>query len=102
MSEKIYCGNGKAFRFQNGGEKIALSVCLDDIPAEYKKVSKNGKTYVNLELFANRNGENQYGKTHYITVNTWKPEKQNTDQTTQRVQKTFQPPEAFESDQIPF
>ncbi len=73
MSEKIYCGSGKVFgRFNS----INLSVCLDDIPSEYKKTSKNGKVYCNLILQQKKNVD-QYGNTHCIEVDTWKPNSNN-------------------------
>jgi hypothetical protein len=70
MSDKIYCGSGK--RVGNYGT-IAVSVCLDDIPAEYKQKSKNGKTYVNIRIDEKREVD-QYGKSHSVTVDTWKPD----------------------------
>jgi hypothetical protein len=36
----------------------------------------NGKKYVNLTIGANRDGANDYGKTHYVKINTFKPEPQ--------------------------
>jgi hypothetical protein len=70
MSDKIYCGSGK--RVGNYGT-IAVSVCLDDIPAEYKRQAQNGKTYVNIRVDEKREAD-QYGKTHSVTVDTWKPD----------------------------
>jgi hypothetical protein len=72
MSDKIYCGSGK--RVGNYGT-IAVSICLDDIPSEYKQKSKNGKTYVNIRVDEKREVD-QYGKSHTVTVDTWKPDGQ--------------------------
>ena len=35
-----------------------------------------GKKYVNLTIGANKGGANDYGKTHYVKINDFKPEKQ--------------------------
>jgi hypothetical protein len=70
MSDKIYCGSGK--RIGTYGT-VSISICLDDIPAEYKTKSKNGKVYVNLNVNEKREAD-QYGKTHSVTVDTWKPD----------------------------
>lgn len=70
MSDKIYCGSGK--RIGTYGT-VAISVCLDDIPAEYKRKGNNGKTYVSLNVNEKREAD-QYGKTHSVTVDTWKPD----------------------------
>jgi len=70
MSDKIYCGRGKTFG-QYG--TISVSICLDDIPAEYiTKSDKNGKRYVKVNVDAKREADD-YGNTHTVTVDTWKP-----------------------------
>jgi PKD repeat protein len=71
-NETVYCGNGKEKRFDDGGSIVNFSVDLmkiKDHVYEYK-----GKKYVNLTMCANRDGENEYGKTHYIKINDFKPE----------------------------
>ncbi len=73
MEEKLFCGNGKRVT----DWKIGISVCLDDIPPEFINVSeRNGKRYVNINVVENREGENRFGKTHYLEVNTWKPDRE--------------------------
>lgn len=67
MSEKIYCGKGKETKYG-----VNLSVCLTDIPKEFIKESK-GKKYVNLTLNS-RKEKDEWGNTHYLTVNTYKKE----------------------------
>jgi hypothetical protein len=70
MNDKIYCGRGKTFG-QYG--TISVSICLDDIPAEYiTKSDKNGKRYVKVNVDAKREADD-YGYTHTVTVDTWKP-----------------------------
>ena len=72
-NKKIYVGNGKEneqYGFVN------FSVCLSDLPQEHIN-EYNGKKYVNLTI-SKKKEVDAYGKTHAITVNTWKPEKQST------------------------
>ena len=69
--DKIYVGNGKEneqYGFVN------FSVCLTDLPQEHVTEFK-GKKYINLTVSKKRETD-QYGKTHTVTVNTWKPEGQ--------------------------
>lgn len=68
MSEAIYVGKGKQSKYG-----YRFSVCLSDIPAEHMN-EFNGKKYINLELKEMRQPD-KYGKTHTVTVDTWKPEK---------------------------
>jgi hypothetical protein len=70
--EKIYCGSGKEKTFENGGSIISLSVCLDEYPKEYL-TDFNGKRYLKLDVCRKREID-QYGKSHYVAVNTWQPE----------------------------
>ena len=43
------------------------SICLTDIPKELITTASNGKKYLNIAVFANRDGANQFGNTHFIT-----------------------------------
>ena len=67
MNEKIYCGSGKEFGKYG---TVNISICIDDIPIQYKKQSKNGKTYINLKVQKKKETD-KYGKTHYVEVDTW-------------------------------
>lgn len=68
---KIYCGNGKA-KFD--GKMISISVCLDKIPSEHIQVGKDGRKYLALNVAENYEGKiDQYGCSHAVTVDTWKP-----------------------------
>lgn len=69
MDDKIFCGKGK-----KGNYSIKMSICLSDIPQEHITESK-GKKYVRLEL-KERKSADQYGNTHFVTVDTWKPQGQ--------------------------
>ena len=66
--QKIYVGSGKEWG-QYGN--VGITVCLDDVTPhvfEYK-----GKNYVKLNV-AKKQQADQYGKTHSVSVDTWKPE----------------------------
>ena len=74
MTEKIYCGSGKE-KFD--GDLIAVSVCLSDYPDEYIN-EYNGKKYLRLNVQRKREID-QYGKSHSVSVDTWKPEEKTED-----------------------
>ena len=67
-AEKIYVGKGKD-QFDN---LTRLSICLTDLPQEFMN-EYNGKTYISLDVVTRREVD-EYGNSHYVTVNTWKPE----------------------------
>jgi|TARA_R100001530_G_scaffold10639_1_gene10506 hypothetical protein len=69
MSEKIYVGSGTS-KFD--GDQVACSLCLTDLPQEHM-FEYNGKKYIKL-IVQKKREEDQYGKTHYVAVDTWKPE----------------------------
>ena len=68
--EKIYVGNGVS-KFD--GQMVSVSVCLSDLPKEHM-FEYNDKRYIKLNVSAKRDGADDYGKTHYVTVDTFKPE----------------------------
>lgn len=67
----IYVGSGKAGKFG-----VKINICINDI-AEYAKANikaaDNGKKYIRLEVNP-RKSEDQYGNTHSVRIDTWKPE----------------------------
>jgi|TARA_R100000935_G_C2743138_1_gene126687 hypothetical protein len=67
--EKIYVGSGKS-KFE--GDQVAISVCLSDLPKDWK-FEYNNKEYVKLIVQKKREVD-QYGKTHYVAIDTFKPE----------------------------
>ena len=69
QKEKIYVGSGKS-KFD--GDQVAVSVCLTDLPKEFI-FEYNNKKYVKLIVQKKREAD-QYGKTHYVEVDTFKPE----------------------------
>jgi len=74
MADKIYCGSGKEKTFENGGSIISISVALEDYPKEFL-TEYNGKRYLRLDVCRKREID-QYGKSHYVSVNTWQPDAQ--------------------------
>ena len=68
--EKIYVGNGTS-KFD--GNMISCSICLSDLPQEHM-FEYNGKKYIKINVSAKRDGADEYGKTHYLAVDTFKPE----------------------------
>jgi len=67
--EKIYVGSGVS-KFE--GNLIACSVCLTDLPQEHM-FEYEGKKYIKLVVQQKRETD-QYGKTHYVAVDTFKPD----------------------------
>lgn len=97
MSEKIYIGRGKKVG-QYG--TIAVSICIDDIPKEHITKAGNGKRYLNLNI-AEKREPDQYGYTHSVAVDTWKPEAK----PQPKPQPKYQPPAGAgmpDSDDLPF
>ena len=70
MEDKIYVGSGVA-KFD--GDLISCSLCLTDLPQEHM-FEYQGKKYIKLNVSAKKNGADEYGKTHHVAVDTWKPE----------------------------
>lgn len=75
MAEKIYVGNGTS-KFD--GNMISCSICLTDLPQEHM-FEYNGKKYIKVNVSAKKDGEDQYGKTHYVAIDTFKPESKKED-----------------------
>lgn len=77
MPDKIFCGSGKKREFQNGGSitkiKVDLNVlqqCFD----EYGFNTESGKRLMTLNVSTLRNSPDQYGNTHSVDIDTWKPD----------------------------
>jgi len=70
--EKIYVGSGVE-KFD--GDLIQQSICLTDIKNNARDYifEYDGKQYIKLKTVKKREVD-QYGKTHYVEVDTWKPE----------------------------
>ena len=71
-TKKNYIKVGKGVEKFDGG-LIEISVCLSEIPQEHR-FQYEGKWYTKLKVNRNRDGVDDYGKSHYVTINEWKPE----------------------------
>lgn len=67
--DKIYVGSGTE-KFE--GNLISISICLTDLSQEWM-FEYNGKKYIKLNVQKKREAD-QYGKTHYVAIDTFKPE----------------------------
>ena len=70
MADKNYVGNG-VINEQYG--LINFSVCLSDIPTD-DVFEYNGKKYVKLTVGSKKESPDQYGKTHSVWVNDYRPD----------------------------
>lgn len=95
-NEKIYVGSGKAVETQYG-TLIKLSFSMQDLATMHS--SMNEKGYVNLNLNERRT-PSDYGQTHSMTIDTWKPDasKAKEQQNYKRVPKQ----EDINLDDVPF
>jgi len=72
-TEKIYVGNGIE-KFD--GDMVSVSLNLTKLSSEAGEYINEyeGNKYIRLKVAKKKNGADEYGKTHYIEVDTWKPE----------------------------
>lgn len=70
-TDKKYVGNGK----QTHENYINISVELSSDHIRANKFTYNGREYVKLTV-AKRKEADQYGKTHFVIIDEFKPEKQ--------------------------
>ena len=78
MSDKIYIGTAKEKTFSDGGSIINIMLSLDGMKGHFDNygfTTDQGKKKIKLVL-SQRKEPDQYGNTHYVTVDTWKPETQ--------------------------
>ena len=68
MADKIYCGNGKKITTRYG-DMMRLSISESDLQALQDNL-ENG--WVNVKV-CERREPSQSGMTHYLEVDTWKP-----------------------------
>jgi len=71
-NDRKFVGNGKQVQ---GYPLVNFNVCLSDLPSDAVYTGKNsGKKYINLTIGEKKGGEDQYGKTHSIWIDDFKPE----------------------------
>ena len=69
QGQKIYCGNGRVIKTQYG-ELMKLSFTAEDLQKMQENLS-NG--WINV-VVKERRTPSEKGTTHYLEVDTWKPE----------------------------
>ena len=78
QSEKIYLGNAKQIPRKSGDSFLGGTICIDDILLDeckpYTFESKAGKRFLKIVINPYRDGANQYGNTHSISVDTFRPD----------------------------
>ena len=95
MADKIYVGNGKRKTFDNGSYIVKFALNLKDLKkAEEYVYEMNGIKYINLEIGEKKISPDQWGRTHNVTVDTFKPDPKK--QSEHRVEKQD------DSEDIPF
>jgi len=69
---KIYVGNGKE-KFD--GDVVEFSLNLTKLKEEANNLvfDYSGNKYIKLKVCKKAGGVDEYGKTHYVQVDTWKP-----------------------------
>lgn len=100
MDEKIYCGAG---RIVSGkfGDITKISLNKDNINSMVKYMKENNLEWINLELKEKK--EKQEGKpTHYLQVDTWKPEAKPKPEVTHTPEVIVDLDPASDEDGLPF
>ena len=77
MSDKIYVGSGKK---AGNYDIVNISIAADKVQEHW--FDYNGKKYLRLAVGALREA-NEYGKTHSVWVDNYKPEQKQQSQTAQ-------------------
>ena len=73
MKDRIYCGSGVE-KFD--GNLVEVTLNLTKLKDSEHIFEFNREKYIKLKVVKKREVD-EYGKTHYIEVNTWKPEAPN-------------------------
>ena len=69
--DKIFCGNGKNITTQYG-DLLKLSFSKEDIQTLVEQSEKSESGWVNVNV-KKRREPSEKGTTHYLEVDTWKP-----------------------------
>ena len=101
MTEKIYVGGAKAKEWEDGNTSFNISFSDADIKLLIE--NQNEKGYVNLKMNKRRE-PSQYGQTHSIVIDDWKPtpSAQPAPQPTQQVTQVSNEQVGADDDDIPF
>ena len=102
MTEKIYVGGAKEKAWEDGNSSYNISFSDADIKLLIE--NQNEKGYVNLKMNKRRE-PSQYGQTHSIVIDDWKPtpSAQPAQQPTQQVTQVSNEQDQFDDgEDIPF
>lgn len=78
QKKKLYVGNGNKKTFDNGGEVLNISVCMEDLKehmGQFVTTGKNGKHYIRLDVVQKRQTDD-HGFDYYVAINTFQPRNQ--------------------------
>lgn len=67
MEDRIFIGSAKIIKTRYGYDILSQSICEED-SKDYWKKARNGKHYLNFSAIPKKSPD-QYGNTHYLTVN---------------------------------
>lgn len=70
-NQRQFVGSGKKV---GNYDLVNIALCVTDIPKD-KIYEYNGKKYLNLTLGGKKNGKDEYGRTHSLWINDFKPDK---------------------------
>jgi len=76
MENKIYCGSGKEITFQTGGSLISITLDIETLQRFFKEhgfTTQQGKKKMKMNV-SKRIETDQYGNTHSVSIDTWKPD----------------------------
>lgn len=100
MSEKIYLGNGTE-KFQGGLIEFSLDLTMLGQCKEHF-FEYNGTKYIKLKVCKKKVSPDKYGKTHYVQVNTYKPDENQDEQQSYLQDQGKDADELNKEDDIPF
>lgn len=78
MADKIYTGSGKEKFFNDGGSLIGITLDIETLQQNFKEygfVTQQGKKKIKVNVSSRREID-QYGNSHTVTIDTFKPQMQ--------------------------
>jgi len=73
MSEKIYVGSGKE-KFDGDMVNITVNLSIVKLATNHIYSDTKGSKWIRLNVVKRKDGADDYGNTHYVAVDTWKPQ----------------------------
>ena len=103
MADKKYIGQGKLHEFNDGGSVINGIVFLDFDDNDVQ-TAKSGREFVKISV-SERSTPDEYGNTHYITLDDFKPDKSKSREKSNgntSSKRTTKPSRVRRGDEVPF